>query len=89
MEPDTIAIIGMWISIVGMILWQSYTLNNKIDTKIDALDTKMDNEFRATRRDIATQDRRLARIEGHLLGLQSPGDQGTDDVSGEPPPEDR
>ena len=88
MEPDTIAVIGMWISmwisIVGMILWQSYTLNNKIDT----LDTKMDNEFRATRRDIATQDRRLARIEGHLLGLQSPGDQGAG-APGEPPPEDR
>ena len=125
MDPNLIALIGMWISIVGMILWQSYrhdtkidalntkldtkidaldakfdtkidtkfdALNTKIDTKIDALDTKfdkIDEEFKAVRRDIAAQGVRLGRIEGHLLGPRSFGDPGTGDAaaSGEPPPE--
>ena len=108
MEPDTITLIGMWITVVGMILWQSYRHENsikaldtkfdtKIDNKFDALNNKMDNkfdriddEFKAVRRDIAAQGQRLARIEGHLLGPRDPGDQGTDaGAPGEPPPEDR
>ena len=78
MEADMIAAIGMWITIVGMILWQSSHHDNKIDAldtkftdKIDALDTKFTDEFKQVRREMADQGERLARIEGHLLGPQS------------------
>ena len=54
MEADTIAVIGMWVTIIGMILWQSSrhdtkidALDTKIDTKIDALDTKFDTKIDA------------------------------------------
>ena len=58
MEPDTITLIGMWISIVGMILWQSNRhessikaldtkFDTKIDTKFDALNTKIDTRIDA------------------------------------------
>ena len=74
MEADMIAVIGMWVTIVGMILWQS----SRHDTKIDALETKFDKEFKAVhgefkqvRREMAHQGERLARIEGHLLGPAS------------------
>ncbi len=96
MELDIVAVLGMWISLVGMILWQSSrhentmrSLDAKIDTKIDALNTKIDTEFKAVRRDIAGQGERLARIEGHLLGSRSFEARGTGTAaSGGPGPED-
>ena len=81
MEADMIAVIGMWVTIVGMILWQSSRHDNKIDAldnKIDGLEAKFDKEFKAVhgefkqvRREMAHQGERLARIEGHLLGPES------------------
>ena len=85
MDADMIAAVGMWLTIVGMILWQSSrhddridALDNKFTNKIDGLETKFDKEFKAVhgefkqvRREMAGQGERLARIEGHLLGPES------------------
>ena len=86
MEADMIAAIGIWVTIVGMILWQSSrrhnnridALDTKVGNKIDGLEAKFDKEFKAVhgefkqvRREMAGQGERLARIEGHLLGPKS------------------
>ena len=92
MEADMIAAIGIWVTIVGMILWQS----SRHDKKIDALDNKFDKEFKAVhgefkqvRREMANQGERLARIEGHLLGPESFSPRPPSPLSAEPDDDER
>ena len=55
-----VTIAGSWLTIVGLIIYQSNRLDNKIDTKIDALGG-----------DVSDIGQRVARIEGHLMGPES------------------
>ncbi len=73
-----VTIAGSWLTLVGLIIYQSNRLDNKIDTKIDALDNKftfelraVHGEFKIVRREISVVGERLARVEGHLMGPES------------------
>ena len=55
-----VTIAGSWLTIVGLIIYQSNRLDNKIDHKIDALGG-----------DVSDIGQRVARIEGHLMGPES------------------
>jgi len=73
-----ITIAGSWLTLVGLVFYQYSRLNTKIDaldtkidTKIDALDTKFDKKFDALGRDLTDVRERLARVEGHLMGPES------------------
>ena len=59
-----VMIAGSWLTLVGLIIYQSNRLDNKIDTKFDALDTKFD----ALGGDVSDIGQRVARIEGYLMG---------------------
>ena len=70
-----VAILGSSFTVVGMMLRQINrldtkidALDTKIDTKIDALDTKMSARFDAMGRDLSDIRERVARIEGYLIG---------------------
>ena len=70
-----VTIAGSWLTLVGLIFYQYSrldtkidALDTKIDTKIDALDTKFDKKFDALGRDVTDVRERLARVEGHLMG---------------------
>ncbi|MYI54010.1 MAG: hypothetical protein F4110_08540 [Acidimicrobiaceae bacterium] len=70
-----VTIAGSWLTLVGLIFFQFSRLDTKInaldtkfDTKIDALDTKIDTKIDALGRDVTDVRERLARVEGHLMG---------------------
>ena len=55
-----VTIAGSWLTLVGVIIFQTSRLDTKFDTRFDALG-----------RDVADARERLARMEGHLMGLKS------------------
>ncbi|MDE0667195.1 MAG: hypothetical protein OXH67_16510 [Acidimicrobiaceae bacterium] len=55
-----VTIAGSWLTLVGVIIFQTSRLDTKLDTKFDALAG-----------DVADARERLARMEGHLMGLKS------------------
>jgi len=57
-----VTIAGSWLTLVGLIFYQSNRLDTKIDQKFDALS-----------RDVADVGVRVARVEGHLMGPESFG----------------
>ena len=74
-----VTIAGSWLTLVGLIFFQfsrldtkidalDTKLDTKIDTKFDALNSKFDKKFDALGRDVTDVRERLARVEGHLMG---------------------
>ena len=59
-----VTIAGSWLTLVGLIFFQF----SRLDTKINALDTKIDTKIDALGRDVTDVRERLARVEGHLMG---------------------
>ncbi|MYK73878.1 MAG: hypothetical protein F4017_04695 [Acidimicrobiaceae bacterium] len=59
-----VTIAGSWLTLVGLIFFQF----SRLDTKINALDTKFDTKIDALGRDVTDVRERLARVEGHLMG---------------------
>ncbi len=55
-----VTIAGSWLTIVGLIIFQS-----------SRLDTKVDNKFEKLGSDVTEVRERLARLEGHLMGPES------------------
>ena len=66
-----VMIAGSWLTLVGLIIYQSNRLDKKFDTKIDALDTKFDTKIDALGGNVTSIGERVARIEGHLMGPES------------------
>ncbi len=63
-----VTIAGSWLTLVGLIIYQS----SRLDNKIDALDTKFGTKFDALSGDVSDVRERLARVEGFLLRPESP-----------------
>ena len=71
-----VTIAGSWLTLVGVIIFQTSRLDTKFDTKFDALG-----------RDVTDVRERLARMEGHLMGPESltpsPSPAPADEIDGD------
>ena len=63
-----VTIAGSWLPLVGLIFFQFSRLDTKIDALDTKLDTKIDTKIDALGRDVTDVRERLARVEGHLMG---------------------